>query len=164
MNKDLPKKLKSYNLVSKLSAITVSPPPRTSMYATNVNLYIEDKNMLEKLLRKAFHHFILYPEMDNDNRLHFHGTLGHCYDSIAFHRTVYPKMQRLGYVKMKPLLTEWDNLNWNIYCLKSWAVSRDVLRASGELQCEPIYPHKLKRTPRVSHPALDEGIFKYFPQ
>lgn len=137
------------------TAITISPPDRTNKYTRIEDIYRMDRYTLNKRMRTCSKYFMLYPEVDLQGRLHYHGVIK-INDPIKWYKSVLPYIKAtLGFVLLKPLNTTKDMLKWNIYSSKSWPAMRDIFKL-------PIYPHKTPRTKySITNQDLDHGILVY---
>jgi len=91
--------------------------------------------------------YIVYPEFDRRNRLHYHGTLYMTYrDRTAFLKCGKPKLEQVGFVDCTPTK---QLMEWHCYCRKEWAYTPLVLEVDT-----PIVPDKMTEpifTSIVSH-------------
>lgn len=132
-------------------AITISPPDRVSKYNRLEGIYKMDKFSLNKKLRNCSKYFILFPEVDLQGRLHYHGVIK-IDDQTKWYKSVLPYIRgTLGFVLLKPLKTTTDMLKWNIYSMKNWASMKDIF-------IEPIIITKPKRLLKSNTEGKDLDI------
>jgi len=123
------------NTCTQNYALTISPPKRSDYksfrnpYAIQ---YIEDCSFIRSILAyNKIYRYILYPEFDDKQRLHYHGvmTLDYTQKTRVYKHAMH-KLQQLGFVDIKPLYTFLDNLRWVIYMKKSFGFTSTVLDIS----------------------------------
>lgn len=100
-----------------MNSITISPP-----------YYLEDPTILHKaytirickILNQFSDFYILYPEFDKRNRLHYHGTIT-IKDKIKYHKVLH-KLNLIGFTKIDPFKKDFTHkLTWLVYCQKHYA-------------------------------------------
>lgn len=107
-------------------ALTISPPDRTCRYLNLRDCYHNDISNYRILLKKCCNHYCLFPELDQNGRLHYHGLIK-LTDRVKWFKLVKPALQTYGFICVKPLKSFIDHLNWSIYCLKEFAMTKQVL-------------------------------------
>ena len=95
------------------SAITISPPARQGRC---LRFRLQDYwDSIDVVLRRMCKSYILYPEFDDNGRLHFHGMVGD-FDKCKYFCWKY-KLDRIGFTCVKPIT---NSLVWMLYCQKNW--------------------------------------------
>lgn len=119
--------------MGKSMAITISTPP--SQFSV---LYrIQDHHTsIDESLRKICKSYILYPEFDEQGRLHYHGMING-YDEIKYFHLKW-KLDRVGYTLVKPIK---QPLIWVLYCQKSWRRTSRVFEKSN-IEITPLFKIK----------------------
>lgn len=91
--------------------------------------------------------YILYPEFDEQGRLHFHGML-HGYDRIKYFAWKY-KLDRIGYTLVKPISEKTNaNIGWVLYCQKGWRSTCKVFSNVG-VKIVPLVKKNLRRKKEI---------------
>lgn len=116
-------------------AITISPPNRTK-YIHHVNplrlQYDEDKDQIKSILSyNKIYKYIIYPELDEKGRLHYHGIID--LDNtryIRFHKHAIHKLRQLGFVDITIIKQFINNLRQCIYMSKEWGSTSKILDIS----------------------------------
>lgn len=116
-------------------SFTLSPPDRTHkyihMHVINPlkHVYKDDMLIINHLFKKIkLKEYIIYPELDPQGRLHYHGTLTMTKTQLTrFYKYAKPHLQRIGYVDCSPAKRI---LEWNIYISKEWPFTKEVLDLS----------------------------------
>lgn len=146
-------------------ALTISPP---HSIMSPKYLYQQERRYLEKVIRTFSKKYIVYPEIDDQGRLHYHG-LFTIHDKIKYFNYGLLKLKQLprqvtkystqnqAYVCIKPSKTVEQRIGWIVYMSKDFYTSRKVLDI-----VEPIYPCKPRRI-RIKHPSQKQSILDYFP-
>lgn len=135
--------------------ITISPPPQPeSPKDTYSRWYLP----LIIKLKPCTTEFILYPEIDETGRLHYHGILT-VKDWAQLYRYAYPYIRKnIGFIdirKSKP-----NRLGWLIYCMKNWAQTQELLDIK-----EPIYRKRISSKMTIPEPEPLKhvnNIFDFF--
>jgi len=100
----------------KIYSLTISPAPRLGDYK---KLYLQDSFLIKKILHKSCNATI-YPEIDDNYRLHYHGVI-RVKNSYIFNRRSYYLLQaQMGFCKLKLIKTYYDHLRWILYMSKDW--------------------------------------------
>lgn len=99
-------------------ALTISPPD--IKHLTVNKIWILHKRVLSKVKSK----FVLYPELDTNGRLHYHGYI---------HKEINLKedlelIKSIGYIKVKEI-TDWNG--WITYCSKEWKNTKKLKTPNG---------------------------------
>ncbi len=105
-----------------LYSITISPPYRLF---DPLYLYNDDIPIIVRWLRKFSKHYILFTELDNESRIHYHGTID-IHDLIKYHRTKCYIQRSLGFIKIKLLKTPQDLLKWTFYIRKDYYINSEL--------------------------------------
>lgn len=68
---------------------------------------------------------MIYPELDQKGRLHYHGTvvLTHT-QKVRFYKFMKPKLEQIGYVDFNLIV---HPLEWHFYCRKEWYTTKQIL-------------------------------------
>lgn len=119
-------------------ALTISPPMRYT-YLQNKNpnrmLYDDDKNMIKQILSyNKIYKYIIYPELDEKGRLHYHGILD--LDNthyIRFHKHAIHKLRQIGFVDITILNEFKNNLRYVIYMSKQWGTTKKILELDSPM-------------------------------
>lgn len=125
-------------------AITISPPYKA--YNSPSFLYNGDKPLITKYLNRFSNHYCIYPELDNNNRLHYHGIID-IKDMIKFRHIKYEMDRILGFIKIDKFIeknnkTKFQHkLTFLIYSMKQWPLNKDYF-------IKPIIYKKLQRRRR----------------
>lgn len=118
--------------------ITISPTDRPGRMA---QLFKWDSNTICLALRKSSPHYVFYPELDKDTlRLHYHG-IAKINKFGPFKNYSLPKLESLGYVKVKRIKSFIDHLRILVYCQKDFCMINDTLPR--------LVYRKLKPKPKV---------------
>lgn len=135
--------------------ITISPPPQLeSPKDTYYKWYLP----LIIYLKPATSRFILYPELDETGRLHFHGIIT-VKDWSKLYRSSYPWIRKnVGFIDVRKKAN--NRLGWLLYCMKNWAHTQQILEIT-----EPIYRKRVST--KMCLPAPEpikrvSNIFDYF--
>ncbi len=102
--------------------ITISPPPYSG---NNLFKFHTDLNYFRKVLRHTSKHFILVPEFDKMDRLHYHGVI-RIDDKIKWYKSSKRKLELCGHTKIKLLTSFEDHLGWLLYIHKDWDINRGI--------------------------------------
>lgn len=138
-------------------ALTFSPPtsnntPKFDHY----NYYMQ----ILKIIKPSTCRFVMYPEIDKSGRLHYHGIL-HVKDEIRLYKDTFPKLRKMGFIKVKQMKTFMSILGWLTYCMKEWPKTKLVLECD-----EPIYRkrvhNKIQVKPDKSRPQRSLLEFGFF--
>lgn len=122
----------------KLFSITISPRHRRG---SDLFLYSGDKYIIRKLLNMCTDYYLIYPELDDSDRLHYHGIIL-VKDPIKWYRSVKRRLgYSMGFLKMSLLKTFQDRLKWMLYMKKDWSINEEVFES-------PILPLLSKRRRR----------------
>lgn len=129
-------------------AITISPLPRN--YTSPIKLYYGDIYRIQRQLNKFSKHYCLYPELDINNRLHYHGII-HIDDMIKFRHIKHIMDKELGFIKIDKFKTFKDKLKYLIYSMKQWPENNNYFQ-------KPIIYERLKRGCRPPTKEEDKYI------
>lgn len=102
-------------------ALTISPPFYRGSPAYK---YAEDCVMIRKLLNGFSDRYLLFPEFDENARLHYHGSIW-IKDKIKFYKTKYLIDKHIGWSKFDPFKKKYDNIGWLCYCRKHYTDRMD---------------------------------------
>lgn len=131
-------------------AFTLSPPYRftngTKLKNPNRHLYDEDRISIKSILRYIrCGTYIIYPEITNTGRLHYHGIINlDKNQNVRFHKYAFYKLKLLGMVDIKVLNTFKDRLRWIIYMTKEWGYTQELLEISRPMMRNPELLNKNK--------------------
>jgi hypothetical protein len=142
-------------LYDSVQLITISPPPQVeSPKTTYFKWYIP----LIIALKPATTMFVLYPELDETGRLHFHGIV-YVKDWAKLFRHAYPWIRKnVGFIDIRKKAN--NKLGWLMYCMKNWARTQQDLEID-----EPIYRKRIGPKTTVPKPEplpRVNNIFDYF--
>lgn len=130
--------LKNQKIYNYKFAITISPPPRLA-YTKNKNqyknLYMDDKLFIKNIMSYIkVPTYLLYPEFDDKQRLHYHGIINMNYTQyVRYMKWAQFKIPKLGFTMLKPIKTLNDNLEWIVYMSKNWNITKQILEISRPL-------------------------------
>lgn len=125
-------------------ALTISPPPRVK-YLTNVNpnrcLYDDDKTQIKSILSyNKIYTYIIFPELDEKGRLHYHGILNLTHTQYTrFHKHAIHKLKQIGFVDITIIKEFINNMRYCLYMSKDWGTTKHILDISY-----PIIPRRDK--------------------
>ena len=120
-------------------AITISPPYKP--YNSPLFLYQGDKPLIRKRLNLFSNYYNLYPELDEKNRLHYHGIIK-IKDMIKYRHVKYKLDRELGYIKINKFQTFQDKLRYLLYSMKQWPENQHYFKT-------PIIYKSLKRRKKI---------------
>lgn len=154
-------------------AITISPPQRIGQpyaivgnrqyhYITQKQIFHDDYRILIGALRGSVSKCKIYPEISDNGRLHYHGTVV-VKDYVKWKKRGLTRLTRLGFIKVKPS----PNEKWGEYCKKEWEQTKEVL----DLE-QPITEALLEQPCRHSNKTIviqkekkqtnQQSIYSYF--
>jgi len=116
-------------------AITISPPYRDK-YKCNANpnrmLYDDDRIQIKSIMTyNKIYNFIIYPELDDSGRLHYHGIINLTNTQyIRFHKHAIWKLRNIGFVLITIIKEFINNLRQVIYMSKHWGETKCILNVS----------------------------------
>lgn len=148
-------------------AITVSPPYRCrglKRRNPHRHVYDDDQFQIKSIFKyNRIKKFIIFPEFDNKGRLHYHGTLelNRC-EYVRFNRHAIFKLQEIGFVDVKKLITFTDKLKWNMYCRKDWHISQEILEITRPIWNNNICLDKKTKNEEYIEIELPKNIMDYF--
>lgn len=122
---------------TNLYAITISPPYSPEHIK---HLHCQYTYEIRRWCNKFSKHYMMYPEFDDETRLHYHGVI-RVEDWIKFHKTRLTFQRTVGFVKIKPLTTFRRHLGWLMYCQKH----------TKECPCRPFYYQSLKKLKQLTY-------------
>lgn len=123
--------------------LTVSPRYRNE---DPLRLFDRDRYDLRKILNHFSNHYILYPEYDKSQRLHYHGII-YVTNRMRMIKDKH-RIDLIGFCKFDQIDNFTQHLRSLTYSMKEWAQTK-------ELHKEPIIYKSFKRTPKVPLPQLD---------
>ena len=129
-------------------AITISPPLKT--HSSPIKIHHGEIYRIQRSLNKFSHHYCLYPELDNNNRLHYHGII-HIDDMIKYRHTKHIMDKELGFIKIDKFKSFKDKLRYLVYSMKQWPENKDYF-------IKPIIYERLKRGCKPPTPQEDKYI------
>lgn len=98
--------------------ITISPPHRKGSDKYN---YRNDKHWIRHIcLRRCSKHFVIYPELSEDDRLHYHGIV-RIDDYKKWYKQTKYKLTALGYISVKRIKDFKMHLDCLLYCMKNYS-------------------------------------------
>ena len=151
-NKNIKKLEANKPQYKELYFITISPPHRRGGSEYHYN---NDKYNMTKYLNKISSHWIIYPELSDTFRLHYHGVI-RMNSYQKYFKYIKKRIESIGFITMSRIRTAYQHIRTLHYCKKNYYQLNDT--------CIKMFMYKrVKKTPRVKNPsALDEGIERYF--
>jgi len=149
-----------------LIAVTISPP--TSYLTPSFN-YNDEITYLIKTIRRFSKHYIIYPELDDSARLHYHGIIS-IDDPIKYFQSGMSRLKRMPrqvtqynivkqcFICIKKLKTRLDHLKWLLYIRKNWYITKHVLNLK-----EPVYPKQIVKLKKQHLKPDQKDIYSFFP-
>jgi len=149
-----------------LVALTISPP--TSYLTPSFN-YNDEIIYIVKTIRRFSKHYIIYPELDESARLHYHGII-RIDDEIKYYKSGITNLRRLprhitnqnvvkqSYICVKPLKDIVNHIKWMYYIRKNWELTKEILKLK-----EPIYPKAKVKVKQKQFAIERKSIYSYFP-
>lgn len=121
-----------------LFGITISPPPNDSVDDLRKLLKIYIKCYLSKLRSQ----FLLYPELDKNNRLHFHGKIWR--DDIDDYTKDLKILRAWCFIKLEDIR---HAPSWDKYISKEWSKTKEYFKLKRPLvNCfKPEIPNDILR-------------------
>lgn len=117
-------------------AFTWSPDPKR-FKGVRPEYQLYDTLPIIRLLRQCSKSFIIYPELNIQGNIHYHGIID-ISDKIKWHKKVLPSFKFHGFVVLK---TIFDLNQWNDYIKKDREVMKDIINTELPLTCD----HRLIR-------------------
>lgn len=114
---------------------------------------MDDKLYIQQVFRyNKIKSYILYPELDERGRLHYHGilTLSNT-EYIRFEKHARHKLRQLGHVDTSDCTQLKNNMRYMIYMKKNWMVTKDILEISDPImsQSEKLKPSIVKQQQNI---------------
>lgn len=107
-------------------ALTISPPHRKDVKYWEQ--YEVDSDVIRRYLNQVSDHYIMYPEIATEGRLHYHGTIK-LKDPVKWYKSIRATLNSiLGFTCLKKLKTLQDVIKWNYYASKDWPITSQVLQ------------------------------------
>lgn len=131
----------------KFWALTISPPMRT--YRNARFIYEDDMFLIRSLLNRCSEHWTLVPEFSKDSRLHYHGVV-RIDDCVKWHKQTRQSLNKLGFVKLDPLLDNKNHVAWLCYIYKQYHITSLVLNLTE--------PPRYNRPKRRKHTEVENII------
>lgn len=132
-------------------ALTISPPNRMKgTKLRNYNRFLFEEDILH--IRAVFKYnkirnFIIFPELDDRGRLHYHGIVSlNPSQYVRYRKHAEFKLRLLGFVDAKPLKGFLDHLRWLFYCRKQFHIIQEILEIT-----EPVMSLPTKRIKNMKH-------------
>lgn len=151
-------------------AITISPPDRVYKLAQLKildplrNIFIGDKYIIQRVFMKCrIKRYIIYPEIDDKGRLHYHGvfTSNNTDQRVRWFKYGRPKLNQLiGYVDVKCLKTFEDRLRWLLYIKKNWGESQDLFNITEPIN---VMRHRRTRSDELPRKECPQKSIDFFP-
>lgn len=114
--------------------ITISPPKRSILKPGKdplYGIYMDDKFNIETVFKyDKIRNYILYPEIDDKGRLHYHGKLYLTNSQlIRYYKHAQFHLAKIGFVDVNNLSkkTQKDNERWTNYMQKDWKFTSQLL-------------------------------------
>ncbi len=111
----LRKKINNYYL------LTISPP----YYVGNLLYKYSDDFFYLKFLKRSCDRYLIYPEHDDNDRLHYHGII-HIKDHYKWYKSTKRKLSVMGHIKVQKLKLFSDLLKASLYCSKDWSLNNTI--------------------------------------
>lgn len=138
-------------------AITISPKYQT---IDPIYLYKDQTRRIIRILNKVSSHYCLYPEFDNNSRLHYHGIID-IKDLIKWHHIKH-EVDQIGYTKLEEFKSFDRKLIWLIYCQKNWVETRTLMPEPIIYKRYRRYLYLTKPKPTKSYNLYEKTIADYF--
>ncbi len=139
----------NYNF-KKYYSITISPPARNR----HLERYRAHRKIFRKYIKKCSNLWMLCPEFDVNERLHYHGVIR--IDKLPnWYKKVRPKIETLGYIDCKRIKTFKSHLRWLCYCYKKHHCIKELFP-----RCIPKHPKRL--TTRNRYTDISGGLGRWF--
>lgn len=114
----------------KFYALTLSPPYSTRSIKYDYYQYL---SQLKRSLNLVSQHYIIFPEISAQGRLHYHGVV-RLDDPIKWFRQSKRRLERnIGFMKFDPIKSHLDHLRWLVYINKHWYITKEVIGLSEPL-------------------------------
>ena len=97
-------------------AVTISPPRRDQSIRYSLK---NDTYIIRRWMNRFSKHYMVYPELSPDMRLHYHG-IAILTDPVKLYKTKHIINRQLGFSMIKRINTFDNKLIWLIYCRKQW--------------------------------------------
>ncbi len=101
-------------------AITISPPP---YYGNQFYKNEEDQKYFKRILKRASNHYLILPEWDVSDRLHYHGII-RVDNQYTWYKSSRSKFRNVGFVKLERITSFKRHLGWLMYMKKEWYINR----------------------------------------
>ncbi len=108
---------------AKWFAITISPPP---YYGNQFYKQEEDQKYFKRILKRASKHYLILPEFDKYDRLHYHGLI-RVDNKYTWYKSSMNKFKNVGFVKIERLTSFRRHLGWLMYMKKEWFINRPLI-------------------------------------
>lgn len=143
-----------YNNSKYIYFLTISPPPRQGSLTYHYN---DDKYKIRMILSKCTNHYLIYPELSETGRLHYHGVII-ITSWQRFFKTVKRDLEiSLGFISIKRIRTFKEHLKALFYCSKNYSqmIGTNLTR----------FFYKRHKQTRRSHSRslLDHGVLNLIP-
>ncbi len=143
----------NYNF-KKLYSITISPPPVTHRHLIR---YKAHRKIFRKYIKKCSYHWMLIPEFDVNERLHYHGVIR--IDKLQnWYKKVRPKLEQIGFISCKRINSFTNHLRWLCYCYKDCKAYYSI----KELFPRCIPKHPISLTTRRRYIDTSGGLGRWF--
>lgn len=141
--------------MSTVRGITISPPPQP-VGVTLTTHYWNLKRWIMRTLNRSCGYYILYPEITETGRLHFHGTV-HIKNMVKWKRETSQWLRKIGFIKLENFYTNGiqGQMRWIMYCRKEFHQTQLVLDIDRPILYDK--PPKKKAVPVDD--ALDQNMF-----
>lgn len=127
--------------------VTISPPQRKGRIP---HLYLDDIVCIVCAM-KGIRRWIIYPELDKKDRLHYHGIINLTdHEYVTFYRKCRPMLEKIGYIQTSRIENFAENLRTVIYCRKQWGEMKDLLQITS-----PIMAQRPKDTMKMIQSQMD---------
>lgn len=138
--------------------VTISPPPRTGRIP---HLYLDDTLHI-RLSLKGVKRWIIYPELDKKDRLHYHGIVSMSdHEYVTFYRRSRPMLEKLGFIQTSKIENLTENLRTILYCQKQWGYMKDLLQVEYPLIAfHP--PRKFRKLHNEIEDRIVQQTFEYY--
>lgn len=148
--------IKVFRNMAQYYSITISPPPMCKLKPQFEHGTYE--TTIRQILNKFSKQYIVYPEFDKKDRLHYHGVF-RMDDKIAYLKNKYLLFKQIGFTKCDKIEDFENKLRWLIYISKDWGQNKEIFE--GPIMYENMRRYN-RRIRAVSRGARPITIFDYF--
>lgn len=132
---------KNKTFESRTYALTLSPPAR---WGDIELMYDADRFLIRRMLNRCTDHYIMYPDMDKNDRLHYHGIVV-VKDYIKWNKETKTRLKaHFNFIKVEYISSHWRHVTWLLYSKKEWHWLSDLLD-------RPIMPRRKNKVCRKTY-------------